>query len=203
MITRRGAAFGSADDGDMNDEGRRVGLALRLGVSAEWATVTQVHGSTIRAVDSPGAAGEGDGLVTTTPRLPLMVRTADCAGVVLHGPGTVGVAHVGWRGAAAGVLERTAEMMEERGARPLDAIVGPRIGPCCFEVGPEVLAVFPGAVAATTWGTPSIDLVEVIRQRLPGTEVVAVGGCTRCSTRWFSHRRDRTVRRQGAIGWIP
>lgn len=203
MITRRGAAFGSAADGDMNEEEGRARLASRLDISTEWATVTQVHGAEVRVVDSPGLAGQGDGMVTKTPNLPLMVRTADCAGVILHGPGTVGVAHVGWRGAAAGVLERTVELMGAGGYPDLFAIVGPHIGPCCFEVGPEVLAHFPEAVATTTWGSLSIDLMEVVRRRLPGAEVEKVGTCTRCDPAWFSHRRDQTRQRQAAIGWIP
>jgi YfiH family protein len=202
MITRLGAAFTSAADGDMNLQADRVDVSARLGIDPEWGMLTQVHGSDVVVIDAPGVSS-GDGMVTTTPRLPVAVRTADCVGVVLHGPGVVGVAHAGWRGAAAGILERVATVMRSEAAAPIEAVVGPFIGPCCFEVGPEVVAAFPEAPATTTWGTASVDLGVVVRHRLPGLEVSFAGGCTRCGDGWFSHRGDQTARRLAAIGWIP
>lgn len=202
MISRLGAAFTSAADGDMSLPADRADVSVRLGVHHEWGMLTQVHGAEVSIVDAPGLFG-GDGMVTTTPRLPVAVKTADCVGVVLHGPGVVGVAHAGWRGAAAGILERVASVMGAQAAAPLRAVAGPFIGPCCFEVGPEVVAAFPEAPATTTWGTPSVDLGVVVRHRLPGVDVTFAGGCTRCGDGWFSHRRDRTARRLAAIGWIP
>ena len=202
MITCLGAAFTSAADGDMNLGTERARISATLDMDSEWALLTQVHGADVVEVDSPGVF-TADGMVTTTPRLPIAVRTADCVGVVLHGEGVVGVAHAGWRGAAAGILEGVVEVMRSHAAAPVRAVVGPFIGPCCFEVGPEVVAAFPEACATTTWGTPAVDLGAVVRHRLAGVDVNFAGGCTRCGDRWFSHRADRTSHRLAAIGWIP
>ncbi len=204
MITRRlGAAFTSAADGDMNDPVDRAAVAARLGIPSPWVILDQVHGATVHVVEVGGIRLEGDGLVTTAPLLPLAIRTADCVGAVLGGSGAVGVAHGGWRGAAAGVFERVVSTMEALGARPEWAMLGPFIGPCCFEVGPEVLAEFPDAHSRTTWGTPSVDLAAVVRSRLPSVHVEVLGGCTRCGDGWFSHRGDGTSHRLAAIGWLP
>jgi YfiH family protein len=203
MINRRGVAFTSAADGDMNDPGNRAAVAARLGIRGAWALLTQVHGSTVHIVEGAGAPLEGDGLVTTTLQLPIAIRTADCVGAVFSGPGAVGVAHGGWRGVASGVLERVAETMVSLGSAPERVTLGPFIGPCCFEVGPEVLAAFPGAHASTTWGTPSVDLAAAVRGRLTAVQVDELGGCTRCGGEWFSHRRDSTSHRLAAIGWLP
>lgn len=202
MIVRPGVAFTEAADGDMNNPLDRAAVAARLGVSPEWALLTQVHGADVHVVDSPTRL-DGDGVVTSVRGLPCAVRTADCVGVVIRGPGAVGVAHAGWRGARDGVVERVAEVMVGAGAPPTTALLGPFIGPCCFEVGTEVASAFPGAVTETTWGTTSVDLERVVRAALPGVEVEVVGGCTRCGDGWHSHRRDRTEHRLGAIGWVP
>jgi len=202
-MTLDGVAFTSPTDGDArhDPEVRRRGSA-RLGIPDEWATVNQVHGPIAIEVDRPGEAGEGDALVTTVPNLPLAVFTADCLGVVLHGPGTVGVAHAGWRGLAAGVLDSTISLMEKAGAAPTRAEVGPGIGPCCFEVGDEVAEVFREDVSSTTWGTRSVDLRAAAARRLRGMDVWIDDRCTACGG-GFSHRRTGTTARMAALGWVP
>ena len=128
--------------------------------------------------------------------------TADCLGVVFESEWAVGVAHAGWRGLDAGVLEATRKMMAGLGGAPVRAIVGPGIGACCFEVGPEVADRFPQSLGTTSWGTVSVDLVGEARRRLPGMTFEEVGGCTRCDDRYFSFRNgDRTVR-MAAVGWL-
>jgi YfiH family protein len=164
--------------------------------------VRQVHGSNVHHATAPGVLGEGDALWTDERGLPLAVFTADCLGVAVLADGAVGVAHVGWRGAAAGVVPALAEAMKEAGHHPVGAVVGPGIGPCCFEVGPEVAERFPGHTSTTTWGTVSVDLPGVVVSQLPGIDVMVVGGCTRHDQTWFSHRRDRTPMRQAAVTWL-
>ncbi|MBW3666771.1 MAG: polyphenol oxidase family protein [Actinobacteria bacterium] len=201
---REGAAFTDGGDGDVGKdlEARRA-VSSSLGISPEWATVRQVHGSRVFEANSPGALGEGDALWTTEPGLPLAILTADCLGVVLHARGAVGVAHAGWRGAAAGVVAALRGAMTAGGASPHRASIGPGIRACCFEVGDEVAGIFPGRVAATSWGTTSVDLVAAVRDQLDDVKVWSVGRCTFHDDGMFSHRRERTESRMAAIGWLP
>lgn len=202
-MSDRGVAFTAPADGDMRaDPEARRRVSHRLGVAEDWATVHQVHGAEVVRATAPGANGPADGIVTTVVGLPVAVFTADCLGVVMHGPGVVGVAHAGWRGLAAGVLESTAGRMEQLGAGPRSADLGPAIGPCCFEVGDEVAETFPEDVAETTWGTLSVDLVGAAMRRLPGVDATVHGRCTACGG-GPSHRRDGTESRMAAIGWLP
>lgn len=202
MIRLAGAAFTTAADGDQCLPAHRASVAHRLGVPAEWAEVEQVHGAGVVVVDGPGAAGEADALVTTVPGLVLAVRSADCMALVLHGGGGVGIAHAGWRGVAAGVVGATVAAMRARGVPPLRAVIGPHIGPCCFEVGDEVADAFPAALARTAWGSRSVDLASAVAPQLAGVEVRRTGGCTRCGAGWFSHRADATPQRLAALAWV-
>ena len=200
----RGAAFGSAADGDgRSDEAARRRISRSLGLCEAWAYVHQVHGRRVWRASRPGLQGDGDALFTTIPGLPLAVGTADCLPVVLAAVEGVGLAHVGWRGAAAGVVSALRSAMEAEGLAPRRAAVGPGIGPCCFTVGPEVAAALPvfGAVART--GAASIDLPGAVVAALDGIEVWRSPECTCCGTGYHSHRRDGTRRRQVAVAWLP
>lgn len=200
-----GVAFTSAADGDLRADiaaRRRVGDTL--GIGASWATVSQVHGSRVVVVDAPGTHGEADGLVTTTVGLALAVFTADCAGVVVHGDGGVGVAHAGWRGLVGGVVEALLETMRREGIQPRRAAIGPAIGPCCYEVGPEVVARFGGFEARTRDGRRSVDLRGAVAARLREGgvgEVEVVGPCTFDGPDTYSHRRRGDTARMATIGW--
>ncbi len=200
--SQAGVAFTGPSEGDMRaDQEARRAAAVRLGIGERWATVDQVHGGDVVVVDQPGSAGPADAVVTTVPGLPLAVFTADCLGVVLTAPDVVGVAHAGWRGVAAGVLESTLDVMTQHGRGPVSAHIGPAIGPCCFEVGDDVAGLFAGDERMTSWGTTSVDLVSAARRRLGGIEVVSDGRCTACGG-GPSHRRDGTPERLAAIGWL-
>jgi hypothetical protein len=196
-------AFSDASDGDVHsDDARRADLARRLGISDRWATLTQVHGSKVVEVDRPGLQGEADAMFTATSGLPLAIFTADCAGVVVQAPGAVGVAHAGWRGAASGVVEALVTGMRRAGFEPATAAIGPALGPCCLEVGPEVSARFDGFTARTSWDSESIDLEQAITSQLGGMKVWAANRCTLHEPGWFSHRRDGTVARMATIAWL-
>lgn len=190
-----GVVFTTAADGDMR---RQRAARGRVGVARDWATVRQVHGATVVSVDRSGDHGEADGLVTDTAGLPLAVFTADCLGIVLRGRSAVAVVHAGWRGLAAGVVERAVGILGE-----IESVfIGPHIRDCCFEVGPEVAELFEGHLGRTTAGTVSVDLAGAAAARLPRQpEVVEV--CTKCGIDTFSHRRDATGARMAAVGWIP
>ncbi len=213
---------------DANDavvENRRR-LAAALGLDPARIPIgRQVHGAELAfhakpqepsPVARPGSAiPEVDGHVVTEPGLAPLVFTADCLPVALSGPGGVAMLHCGWRGLAAGIVAEGAEAV---GAT--DAAIGPGIGPCCYEVGPEVLTAFSalgdGITAAD--GPKShvdggksarrrLDLVEVARRLLlaAGVERIAAAGlCTSCEPElFFSHRRDAgRTGRQGGLAWI-
>lgn len=199
-----GVAFTDASEGDMrHDEAARWVVSDQLGIERDWATLTQVHGSKVVEAASPGNWGEADAMYTTVRGLPLAVFTADCAGVVLLGEKAVGVAHAGWRGAASGVVTALRNAMALSGHNPRVAAIGPVIGPCCLEVGPEVAVQFPGLTATTIWGATSIDLTATAVAQLDGLETWSVGSCTRHEPSWFSHRKDGTAMRMATLGWLP
>jgi YfiH family protein len=151
-----------------------------------------------RKLDEPP---EVDGHVISEPGSAALVFVADCLPVALSGPGGAAILHCGWRGLAAGIVAKGAEAV---GAT--HAAVGPGIGPCCFEVGPEVLGEFDGLGDGIASGR-MLDLPEVARRSLAEAgvgEVESAGLCTSCAPElFFSHRRDagRTGRQAGVV-WI-
>jgi polyphenol oxidase len=155
----------------------------------------QVHGARV-AVDGEGE--EADGQATARADVAVAVRVADCLPVALVAPEAVAAVHAGWRGLAAGVLEEGVRVLRsELGATAIRAAIGPGIGPCCYEVGDEVRAVF-GTDGRT------LDLKAVARERLAAAGVEAVhdvGRCTHCEPALHSFRRDGTAERQLGIVW--
>ena len=102
---------------------------------------------------------------------------------------------------AAGVVTRLLEAMDAAGITPRQAWLGPAIGPCCFEVGDEVSALFPEAAATTTWGTPSVDLAAAARLQLGTLPSWGAGHCTRHHDDAFSFRRTGGPERMSALAW--
>jgi purine-nucleoside/S-methyl-5'-thioadenosine phosphorylase / adenosine deaminase len=154
----------------------------------------QVHGA--RVVVDVREVEEADGQVSTRHGVAATVLVADCLPVALAGPDAVAMLHAGWRGLAAGVLEAGVRAI---GPGPVAAAIGPGIGPCCYEVGDDVRAVF-GTHEAT------LDLKAVARSRLESAgvgEIHDCGLCTACDAeRFFSHRRDGGLTgRQAGIAW--
>ena len=154
-------------DGDVNIAGRlplddalanRRAWSDAIGVDAEaLVTGRQVHGYAVRLVDEQhrglgaldiaAAIPKTDALITRSPNLPLMIYTADCVPVVVYDPvqHALGLAHAGWRGTVGNIAGNlVASMRAEFGSDPADLCVGlgPSIGPCCYEVGDEVIAAW-------------------------------------------------------------
>jgi hypothetical protein len=199
-----GVAFTDGAEGDQrNDMTARSAVSSWLGISRRWATVRQVHGTTTSRAVAAGEVADADALWTDVPGLPLAVFTADCFGVVLSAESAVGVAHAGWRGAANGVVTALRAEMTAHGHEPTSAAIGPGIGPCCFEVGPEVSRRFPDDLAETTWGAVSVDLASWLRRQLEGIDVWISGACTMHDPGLYSHRENRTLLRQAGLAWIP
>ncbi len=111
------------------------------------ARMRQVHGPMVSEARPGSEPAESDIIVTDDPTLAVVVQVADCAPLLLADPrsGAVAAAHAGWRGLAAQVPLRAVQAMVDRyGTRPADLLValGPSIGACCYEVGPEVREAF-------------------------------------------------------------
>jgi YfiH family protein len=218
----------------VGDVGERVRLN-RLAVGGalgrkllEPVVGDQVHGATVRSVGAlhagtrwqaaEKALAETDGLVTNTPRLPLVTLVADCLPVALVDStgSAAAVVHAGWRGLAEGVLENAIEAMRETwDSEPSEVVawLGASIGPCCYEVGPEVALHFPSAVRAGDADRSFFDLRAEARRRLRACGLVEenVTGlelCTSCHPElFFSHRRSTreggsATGRQALILWL-
>jgi hypothetical protein len=187
-------------------------LAGALGLEPERVVIgRQVHGAELARHDrpqepstfaEPGSADppQLDGHVTDVMGLAALVFVADCLPVALAGEGGVAMLHCGWRGLAGGIVERGAEAVSAT-----SAAIGPGIGPCCYEVGEEVLARFLPLGEGIAEGR-MLDLAEVARRLLERAEVAEVdsaGLCTSCEAELFySHRRDGpTTGRQGGLVW--
>ncbi len=182
---------------------RVLGLA-----SGKVVSPYQVHGARVGVV---GRAHLGtvqpatDALVTATPGVPLLMRFGDCAPVLFFDPArrVIGMAHAGWRGVVAGTVEATVRTMAERlGCDPANlwAGIGPTIGPCCYEVGPETVTAVQGAcppgagVARRVNGRVHLDLPAAVGAQLRAAgvgEIEAAGLCTACHVdEFFSHRAE-------------
>jgi len=194
---------------------RRVATALELPSEPHW--LDQVHGTTVLEFGAPPHSTErptADAAVTRERGVVLAIQVADCLPVLLvDDAGTVvGAAHAGWRGLAAGVIERTVAKMGLSGER-LQAWLGPCIGPAHFEVGAEVVESFLAAgdpstaFAVAGSGKWRGDLPAIARHRLAALGVQRIGGGSWCTAadpiRFFSHRRDRETGRMAALLWLP
>jgi YfiH family protein len=187
------------------------GFGTRL--SGTWfegeptAIVRQIHSANVFRVNSQtGYLGEGDALITRTPGVWAAVRTADCVPLIVADPVTqsAAVIHAGWRGTVQEIVAATLHNLHAAfGSNPADMIaaIGPSIGECCFEVGPEVAEQFE------KWHPERddlrqrtrIDLREVLQRQLRAagfaeSRIDRDTKCTRCdASRFHSFRRDREL----------
>ena len=187
---------------------------LRRELPAEPVWLSQVHGT--RCVDAATArpGEQADASFSRSRGVVCTVLTADCLPVLLcdeHAT-VVGIAHAGWRGLAAGVIEATVAAMGEPGSA-LMAWLGPAIGPQAFEVGGEVRELFlAGDAAAADAFVPAAggkwlcDIYRVARLRLQSLGIRRVAGADFCTVndaqRWFSHRRDGVSGRMASLVWL-
>jgi polyphenol oxidase len=194
------AAFSTRSAGSAKES--HIPLATALGISPRSiVSGRQVHGAELAFHSATSAdTPEVDGHVIAEPGLVGLVYAADCLPVALAGPGGVAILHCGWRGLAAGIVGRGADAV---GAT--HAAIGPGIGPCCYEVGDDVLGAFAGLGTGVAGGR-MLDLPEVA-QRLLRTagvrEIESADLCTCCEEkRFFSHRRDGGPGRQAGLAWL-
>lgn len=199
--------------GDDRDAVRVNRARLAAAVGRDPASIVigrQVHGADLAwhgRRQSPSVYAEAirtdleaDAELTAEPELTPLVMVADCLPVALVGGRGVAMVHCGWRGLAAGVIERAVSASDARAAA-----IGPGIGACCYEVGDEVLAAFAGIDGAAEGRR--LDLTAVVRALLRRAGVTAIqsaGLCTSCERDlFFSHRRDGPVTgRQAGLAWL-
>lgn len=209
------------DDPAHVDQNRAL-LLQHLPAAPLW--LDQVHGSTVLDADlsqpsEPGrqALPVADAAVTTRPGTVLAIMTADCLPVVIASMDgrALGVAHAGWRGLAAGVLENTLAALRLRAdvGTTWQAWVGPAISRVHFEVGPDVYEAFtatdPEASAHFAPGAAQkwmADLPALARRRLlqAGIQQVELSGvCTYAQAdKYYSFRRNPTTGRQATLAWL-
>lgn len=207
----------SVSTGDSRDNVRanRLRAFQALGRAPESvADLWQVHSARVVVADTPNAPadhkGQADTLITDQPDVTLLLRFADCVPILLYDPRrpAVGLVHAGWRGTLQKAVAVAVQAMTEAyGSRPADlvAAIGPSIGPCHYEVGPEVVAqtraAFPDADAAgllrpvngghhlDLWATNAYALRAVGVEHIEQAEL-----CTVChQDEFFSHRAQGAV----------
>jgi len=191
---------GTGDDPKRVAENRRIACDA-LGLDHERLSFNrQVHSPTVHRA---GRRGEpGDGLWTDEAGEPVLAFAADCLPIAIartDGERRLAVLHAGWRGLSEGVVAAGVEAVDGETA----AVIGPAIGPCCYEVGDEVSSLFDADLTAGR----KLDLWTAAERALrrAGVAVVErVDLCTRCHPElFFSHRRSGRARgTQGVIGAI-
>lgn len=196
----------TGDEVERVDENRRR-LCAEVGADPERLALNrQVHSTLVHRA-AAGARGQpGDGLWTDEPGVPVLAMTADCLPIALvraEGEPAVGVLHVGWRGLLAGVVEEGVRAV----AGPVRAAIGPAIGPCCYQVGPEVAGTFREAFGEDVLDGGRVDLwtsAELALRAAGVAEVARHDLCTACNPeRFFSHRRTGEPRGvQGVVAVV-
>lgn len=168
----------------------------------------QLHSDGINVVQEDAAVpSAGDGLIMMQKGVAGIIRTADCVPVIVCEVRSrmAAIVHAGWRGTVLGIAGKAVRMMVERGAEPslMQALIGPCIGPCCYEVGQDVArrfldAGFSERVVAERDGSLFVDLRKANAEDLKAAGVKHVqilGLCTRCNENlFFSARRNESGR---------
>lgn len=194
----------------------RARLRSLLSLPSEPAWLSQVHGIDVCDLDDcrdPKAPPTADAAIARERGRVCTIMVADCLPVLFasRDGSRIGAAHAGWRGLAAGVLEKTVAALGVPGAH-IVAWLGPAISRENFEVGDDVrealVSTDEGAGAAferNARGKWQADLVALARRRLAAVGVVDVSGGTWCTfgdrSRFFSHRRDGKGGRMAALIW--
>lgn len=211
--------FTSRDVTLRDDEAEWTAVASSVGVTTErLRLLKQVHGIDVavarRGDSAPVHRPEADIIVTDDPSIAIGVRTADCAAILLYdrARNVAGAAHAGWRGTAANAAAAVVRALNtEFGTRPADlvAAIGPLLGQCCGEVGPDVVEAFRAGGAETaaldTWFRPGngdrflLDLERANVEQLEAAgvkreRIFASGLCTKTEqARLHSYRAHGAV----------
>jgi purine-nucleoside/S-methyl-5'-thioadenosine phosphorylase / adenosine deaminase len=204
----------TADDPERVTENRRR-LTEEVGIDPDRTRMAwQRHGAEVRKATPEGILAPGthhepcDGFWSDEPGQGMMLLTADCLPVAIaraNGDNpALAVLHVGWRGLLEGIVQNGVAAL---GAGPMAAAIGPGIGPCCYEVGPDVAVPFEARFDSEVLDDGKLDLwrtTELALSEAGVGEVERTDLCTFCHPElFFSHRRERgTTGRQGVIAAV-
>ena len=198
--------------GNMRSEAGRERLRALLPADPLW--LSQVHGIAVVDAATARRGTAADASHAREKNIVCAVMAADCMPVLLAHDGgeAVAVAHAGWRGLCAGVIEASVAAMGVPATRVL-AWLGPAIGPAAYEIGAEVRDAYlardaraASAFAPSRPGHWRLDLYAIARQRLAGLGISRVSGGDFCTAtdpaRFFSYRRDKAAERMAAAVWL-
>ena len=205
----------SIREGDGEEAVRKNGEILSAAFDLpvkRFVTVRQVHGNRIvhfESIEEGSRLLEADGIITTCEDLAVGIKTADCVPILLFDPRVpaVGAIHAGWRGTASGIARGAVEAMKNAfSSKPSEmiALIGPAIGPCCYEVdepvhlamaGEKGMAEFfrpvPGRAGRWFMDLAGANAAQLAAAGLRGHQVHGAGLCTACHRRvFFSHRGE-------------
>lgn len=161
------------------------------------ATLRQIHSDIAVYADRCGCLGEGDALLSDTPGQRIGVKTADCLPILLvdERHRSIAAVHAGWRGTVSLVAIWALRAMSTRwhtSPQDVHAAIGPGIGKCCFEVGPEVSVQFDEVDGRTHIDLVAANRRQLIEAGLAPERIYSSGLCTFCNgERFHSFRRDR------------
>jgi purine-nucleoside/S-methyl-5'-thioadenosine phosphorylase / adenosine deaminase len=195
------------DDADGNVEENRRRLCAEVGADPDSVAMNrQVHAANVHKAAAGARGRPGDGLWSDDPGVPMLKFTADCLPVALgrtNGTPALALLHVGRLGLLEGIVEAGVAAV----GGPLAAVIGPGIGPCCYEVGDDIRAAYRERFGDHVLRGRNLDLWTAAADTLDAAGVESVERldlCTSCNPdRFFSHRRDRGVTgRQGVIGYV-
>ncbi len=193
-------------------------------VDKPWTLVRQVHGIDVIEVASPGEGNDltADILATSRTDAVIGIWVGDCVPMLLISPsGRLVMAHIGWRGLAAGAVQRALQALQApqgplRVPGGTVAVLGPHIGSCCYEFSVSdltkvatAIGVQPGLISPPHDRYDTVlDMGAAVSQCLrshgitdlrhaPGPDPV----CTGCDERWFSHRTRSETERHVMAAW--
>jgi len=176
-------------------------------------TVSQVHGNNILVIDETlqrrkyDAPLEYDGIISATAGIALGIKTADCVPIFLadRKKRIIGAIHAGWKGTSLGIIAGAVSIfVEEFFSDPEDilAVIGPAIGPCCYEVDEVVFgkfeetgsqSFFTGRETEGKWmfDLPEANRLQLIAAGIPPENIFSADICTSCNKNiFFSHRGE-------------
>jgi polyphenol oxidase len=197
----------TGDDPALVEENRSRLCAQVGGDPLRLALNRQVHGAGVRRARAGARGAPGDALWTDEPGVPMLKLAADCLPIAIartNGDGgALAVVHAGWRGLLAGVVANAVATVGGRAA----AVIGPGIGPCCYEVGEDVAARFRARFGRGVLRSRHVDLAtaaELAFRAAGVSSIERVDLCTACHAElFFSHRRDgERTGRHGVIGLV-
>jgi YfiH family protein len=187
--------------------------AFNMGTE-QFFVVNQVHGDSILLIDHPVGKLSGhephqyDAIITDQQRMAIGVKTADCVPIFFADTiqRIIGVAHAGWRGTAMNIAAKVVKTLTDRFSSKTDdiiAVIGPAIGPCCYQVDEIVFkemeehnnrdAVFHACPQEGRWmlDLPLANKLQIIGSGISQENVFTADYCTSCNTDiWYSHRGE-------------